>query len=426
VRAASRSPFAPNAPAKWETVRIDRMFKARRDLPREDDQLVSAFIDGQVTARSNRPGSIIKNSGMEHGYKRIRKGDLAISGMNAHLGGLGISDSDGKCSPVYLVLRPVVPIDSGFCSYLLRHMAMSGYIRSLVQTIRFNSSDFKFEDLKNLYLPMPSVSEQKAIADYLDRETTRIDALITKKQHMIELLEERFEASVFGHVTYGIDSTVAMREVRQKWVGQIPEHWGMPTVSMNFDLQLGKMLNSESAEGPDQYSYLRNTNVQWDRFDFDDLASMHFSSKDRERCELRVGDVLVCEGGEVGRSAVWTGDLINCFFQKAIHRLRPRSNANGRFLMYCLRAAAKQSVFSVEGNTSTIVHLTSEQLAVHRFPWPPFNEQAAIVEVLDAQAQRLKNAQSMLRRQIRTLIERRQALITAMVTGELKIPEVAA
>jgi len=114
VIAASRSPFAPNTPAKWETVRIDRMFKARRDLPREDDQLVSAFIDGQVTARSNRPGSIIKNSGMEHGYKRIRKGDLAISGMNAHLGGLGISDSDGKCSPVYLVLRPVVPIDSGF------------------------------------------------------------------------------------------------------------------------------------------------------------------------------------------------------------------------------------------------------------------------------------------------------------------------
>jgi type I restriction enzyme S subunit len=344
----------------------------------------------------------------------------------ARFGAYGVSEFDGLISPAYWVLEPdASQVDGRFLHSLLRSSKYLAEIRRLSKDMPPNGFDLPWDLFKRVSINLPSLATQHAIADYLDRETAHIDALITKKQHMIDLLEERFEASVFAHVTYGLDSTVATREVRQKWVGWIPEHWGMPTVSMNFDLQLGKMLNSESAEGPDQYPYLRNTNVQWDRIDFNDLASMHFSSKDRERCELRVGDVLVCEGGEVGRSAVWTGDLANCFFQKAIHRLRPRANANGRFLMYCLRAAAKQSVFSVEGNTSTIVHLTSEQLAVHRFPWPPFNEQAAIVEVLDAQAEHLKNAQSILRRQITTLIERRQALITAMVTGELEIAEVA-
>ncbi len=90
-----------------------------------------------------------------------------------------------------------------------------------------------------------------------------------------------------------------------------------------YESQLGKMLNGEAAVGPEQFFYLRNTNVHWDRFDLRDLAKMHFSPEDRARCELRNGDLLVCEGGEVGRSAVWPGERADVYFQKAIHRVRP-------------------------------------------------------------------------------------------------------
>ena len=283
-----------------------------------------------------------------------------------------------------------------------------------------------FPDIEQLRVPLPPIEVQRTIADYLATETARIDSLIEKKQLMIERLEERFESFVFTAVTQGIGHKGPTRQVRQKWVREIPAHWGMPTVSMNFELQLGKMLNAESAEGPEQFPYLRNINVQWDRFDVFDLATMHFGASDRARCELRPGDVLVCEGGEVGRAAVWAGALANCYFQKAIHRVRPRSDANGRFLMYCLRAAAKQSVFNSEGNTSTIVHLTSEQLAIHRFPWPPPDEQKLIVEALDAEAERLKTMLAVLQRQIELLREHRQALIAAAVTGEIEVPGVAA
>ena len=182
------------------------------------------------------------------------------------------------------------------------------------------------------------------------------------------------------------------------------------------------MLNSEAGAGPDQYAYVRNTNVQWDRFDLNDLATMHFGIKDLQRCGLRPGDLLVCEGGEVGRCAVWQDEMENCYFQKAIHRVRPRAGANSRYLMYCLRAAAKHGVFSVEGNLSTIVHLTGEQLRSHRFPWPDDEEQREIVTHLDSAGRRTQRIITKLSRQVGLLVERRQALITAAVTGELEIP----
>jgi type I restriction enzyme S subunit len=153
---------------------------------------------------------------------------------------------------------------------------------------------------------------------------------------------------------------------------------------------------------------------------------MNFAPLDRVRCELRPGDVLVCEGGEVGRAAVWNGELDNCYFQKAIHRVRPRRGANSRYLMYCLRAAAKRSVFAVEGNLSTIVHLTGEQLRVHRFPWPSDTEQIEIVARLDEAAVAHTEATRCLAGQLDLLLERRHALITAAVMGELTVPGVAA
>ncbi len=306
--------------------------------------------------------------------------------------------------------------------YLVYYLSSRPYLGEIEAIARGGTRQrISRDQLGSVRIPLPPVETQRAIADYLDAETARIDALIAKKRRLIEVLQERFEAEVFHLVTRGLDSRAELRASGIDWVGDIPEHWGLPTVSANFDLQLGKMLSAEAASGPDQYPYVRNVNVQWDRFDLEDLATMHFSEADRRRCELRPGDLLVCEGGEVGRAAVWQAEMDECYFQKAIHRVRPRGSANSRFLMYCLRAAAKQAVFSVEGNQSTIVHLTGEQLRVHRFPWPPPDEQGRIVGHLDRVALMSKTVRSDLSAQITLLAEHRQALITAAVTGELEV-----
>ena len=90
------------------------------------------------------------------------------------------------------------------------------------------------------------------------------------------------------------------------------------------DIQLGKMLSPAAKTGSSYFHYIRNQNVQWHRLDLRDMARMDFSPIERQKFELRRGDLLVCEGGEPGRCAVWNGELENCYFQKAVHRVRPK------------------------------------------------------------------------------------------------------
>jgi type I restriction enzyme S subunit len=318
------------------------------------------------------------------------------------------------------ILRPSPGVaDARYLNYFF---GSSGYLEFVGSIARGGTRQrISREQLGEVPVRLPLLREQRAIADYLDAETARIDALITKKRRLIDLVDERTEAEIFHAVTRGGVGPRELKPSRLSWVEEIPLGWGTPPVSANFELQLGKMLNAEAAAGPSQFPYLRNVNVQWDHISLLDLATMHFDEQDRLRCLLRTGDLLVCEGGEVGRAAIWNGEVAECYFQKAIHRVRPRRGADGRFLMYCLRAAAKRSVFAVEGNLSTIVHLTGEQLRAHRFPWPPRDEQACIVQHLDIATLRAKELTANIARQIDLLLERRQALITAAVTGELEI-----
>ena len=408
----SRSPFAPNASAKWETLRIDRMFKVRRELPREDDQLVSAFIDGQVTARSNRPDSIIKNSGMEHGYNRIKIGDLAISGMNAHLGGLGISDSDGKCSPVYLVLCPVVSIDSRFCSYLLRHMALSGYVRSLVQTIRFNSSDFKFEDLKSFYLPMPPVSEQKAIADYLDRETARIDALIEKKQRMINLLDHRWSNKLREVVE--VQPKVEVMQLRRCVEKIVSGNWGGEPGTADVDAICVR------AGDFDFRTYSANSGVM-----------RAYLPEDIKKSCLREGDLIIEKsgGGEespVGRVVEWKSNEVAIPTNFAAG-VRANKRVSRKYLLYVFAScySSRLTTRSIK-QTTGIQNLDMGSYLSEKVPVPSLATQEVIVERLDKVFFSIRAIQNCLEKQIEVLRERRQALISAAVTGELEIPEVAA
>lgn len=280
---------------------------------------------------------------------------------------------------------------------------------------------------KALSIPLPDVPlrDQRAIADYLDAEVARIDALVDARHRSAVLARERFESMVWRSVTKGL-APAPMTPSGIGWVGEMPAAWDAPAVGHVFEVQLGKMLNPEATASGEMYPYLRNENVQWDDLDLEDLNLMHFDEADRSRYELRSGDLLVCEGGEVGRAAMWRGELSPCFYQKALHRVRVRRPANTRFLMYVLRGAAGRGVFANEGNTSTIVHLTAEKLRAHRFPCPPTDEQDLIVEELDRDAATLSAAESALDRQIDLLLERRQALITAAVTGQLEIPGVAA
>ena len=205
-----------------------------------------------------------------------------------------------------------------------------------------------------------------------------------------------------------------------EWLGEVPEHWAIPPLYVRYEVVLGKMLDTRKITGEFLLPYIRNIDVQWDRINTIDLPEIDIMPDELCRYTLKHGDLVVCEGGEVGRSAIWHGGIDRCAFQKAIHRLRPRSaNEVPRYLFFCMQFASAINIFVADGNPNTIAHLTSEKFKLYRLPSPPMMEQYRIVAFLDQETAKIDALVAEQQRLIELLKEKRQAVISHAVTKGL-------
>jgi type I restriction enzyme S subunit len=212
----------------------------------------------------------------------------------------------------------------------------------------------------------------------------------------------------------------AYKDSGVEWLGEIPAHWDVAPVYARYEVALGKMLDASRVTGEFSGLYLRNVDVQWDAVNTEDLPAMDFAPWEHGRYLLRPGDLLVCEGGEVGRTAIWRGQIEECFYQKALHRVRPRSSKEEpRFFYYLMHAMAMGGVFVAGGNPNTIDHLTAVQLRHYHFPFAPAAEQRGIAAFLDRETARIDALVAKKEKLIALLQEKRTALITRAVTKGL-------
>jgi len=162
----------------------------------------------------------------------------------------------------------------------------------------------------------------------------------------------------------------------------IPEQWIWIRFTGVGQQRLGKMLDAHKNRGHLK-PYLRNTNVQWMRFDLRDVKKMRIEEREEEELCLRYGDLLICEGGEPGRCAIWRNEVSEMYFQKALHRLRPCSSVMPEFLALNLQIDCSNQVLSRYFTGATIKHLTGRSLASYPIPLPPLAEQRRIVAKVD-------------------------------------------
>jgi len=173
---------------------------------RYEDEMVTCFRDGQVTLRRNRREEGFTNANLELGYQGIRTGQLVLHSMDAFAGAIGVSDSDGKCSPEYIICDPLAAqVDSYYYGHLLRTMALAGFIQASCPAVRERAPRIRFSDFGGMFIPVPPLAEQRSIFERIGIDLSRLEDLRSANERTITLLKERRAALIAAAVTGQID-----------------------------------------------------------------------------------------------------------------------------------------------------------------------------------------------------------------------------
>ena len=198
----------------------------------------------------------------------------------------------------------------------------------------------------------------------------------------------------------------------------LPAGWTIKTAGEIAEIKLGKMLDRAKHISGTALPYLRNINVRWDEFDTTDLREMFFDDDEVDRYSVRSGDLIVCEGGEPGRAAIWKGKKPT-MFQKALHRVRPTDAVTAEWMLVCLRHYASSGELMRFVSGTTIKHFTLEAFSRLPIPLPPLLEQRRIVARLEALTARSRRARALLAEVPTQLAQARQSLLASAFRGDL-------
>lgn len=205
-----------------------------------------------------------------------------------------------------------------------------------------------------------------------------------------------------------------------EWLGEIPQHWEVKRLKRGYEVQLGKMLRNEPLSKQDTLEpYIRAANVYWEGIDISDIKEMWFSPGEKKQYEVSKGDLIVCEGGDVGRSAIWDGSITPIYIQNAVHRVRAKDGNLNKFLYYLMYTLKSCGYFELLCDRATLAHLTREKLVRILLPFPPVSEQRAIINYLDRETAKIDALVATKERFIKLLAEKRTALISQAVTKGL-------
>ena len=304
-------------------------------------------------------------------YKVIPRG-LLVQGIHIDEANFGIQDivDAGIVSPAYKVWK--VKEDVIYPKYLetiMRSPRSLAYYKSKLNGSVNRRGRMSDDEFLNMPIPYVDISEQKKIIDILNQTKTIIDDRSKILENFDTLIKARF-VEMFGDV---IHNTMG---------------WPQHVFSEIASSRLGKMLDAKQQTGKYQYPYLANFNVQWFRFDLSSLNKMDFDEDDQIEFELRDGDLIVCEGGEIGRCAVWHNQVQPCYFQKALHRVRCNTELIiPDYLARWFQYNCKHKGFAaIEGAKATIAHLPGAKLKALQVVVPPVelqNQFAIFVSQVD-------------------------------------------
>ena len=280
------------------------------------------------------------------------------------------------------------------------------------------------ENQKNIFFPLPPpLEEQNSIASFLDRKTSELDDIIADKKRLLELYEEEKTAIINQAVTKGLDPNAPMKDSGIEWLGEIPEHWEVKKLKNISSIVLGKMLLSQDKGGYSLKPYLRAANLNWINVNVEDVKEMWFSDMEILKYRLKRNDLLVSEGGEVGRTCIWKEELDECYIQNSVHKVTFHDSYEPHYYLQLFFVYGKIGAFDSLVNRISIAHLTAEKLREVEILDLPLKEQQSIVHHIESECSKIDFKKARTEELIELLTEYRTALISEAVTGKIKVTE---
>lgn len=412
-------------PASWNVRRGKWLFKKMDRPVRPQDDIVTCFRDGVVTLRANRRTEGFTNALKEHGYQGIRKDDLVIHAMDAFAGAVGVSDSNGKSTPVYSACVPRVDgtVNPHFYAYYMRHIALSGLLIAMAKGIRERSTDFRFNDFADLALAAPPVEEQTAIVAFLDNKCAKIDEAVRIKEEQIKLLRERRQILIQQAVTRGLNPDAPMKDSGIDWIGEIPAHWEVKRFTKEIDVQEGPGIMAvdfhDSGVPLIRISGVRSRRVTLDGCNY--LSPVKVRRK-WDHFKLSEGDLVISGSASTGFVSEVGSEAAGAILYTGLMKLRiKRGTIEKRYLEHFLAS----DIFAVQVELlkagSTIAHYGPSHLGRMFVVLPPLDEQNEISAYCDDQYERIGDTVAIKESQIAALKEYKTTLINAAVTGKIKV-----
>lgn len=379
-----------------------------------DDVLSMNFTPQEQRIFSLRPGDVLVTEG---------SGSLSTVGASAVWHG----EIEGKVcfQNTLLRLRPRPGVDSRFLGWWARSAFGSGLFASIATGA--NIHHLSAERVRALPIDLPSLEEQRRIADFLDVQTSHISRLESLRFRQRMLLEERDMAVVSEVLIPGI-LTRPLGKWPWVWLPEIADDRPLVRLGYVCRLQSGVTVDGNRDLRGDVVTrpYLRVANVQATRVVLDSISEITVPRSVADRSTLRPGDVLMTEGGDLdklGRGTVWRGEIPDCLHQNHVFAIRPNpEKLDADYLSLLTRSVHGRCYFESTGvRTTNLASTSSSKILGFPIPLPSVERQRSMVEEIRKKSEGIQRAISIIDKQLELLRERRQALITAAVTGQIDV-----
>jgi type I restriction enzyme S subunit len=371
-----------------------------------------------VTLRKNRRLRGFTEATVYSGYQGIRKGDLVIHGMDAFAGAIGVSDSDGKGTPVYNVCQPGSGVVASYYAHTVREMSRAQWILALAKGIRERSTDFRYEMFGNQFVPLPPPDEQAAIVRFLDHANWKIDGFIRAKRKLIGLLNEQKQAIIHRAVTRGLHPDVPLKPSGIPWLGDVPKHWEVRRAKYLF-----REIDDRSKEGKETHLAMSQR-----------LGLVPSSMVESAMRSESYAGAKLCQKGDLvlnrlkahlGVFALASqGGVISPDYSV----FRKRAAISMEYYESVLRSSAcrRELRIRAKGLVEGFWRLYTDDFYDIRLPVPPLDEQGEIMSAMAVETAALTTAIARTERENALMQEYRTRLTADIVTGKLDVRAAAA